>query len=157
MIPFSSVADATDIRREATAERTAARKSGAPIGPRIRPVIHFDEEGMFTVWPDKACSVCAVGLTSRNRYENKTLCIEHGKEHQRNRVRKPQASASAQASAAATVRKEQSPEHARLYRCFNAWVRNPSNDDHCQAMRQAMDSHELNERIKRAIPPTDGA
>lgn len=61
------------------------------------------------------------------------------------------------ATATKTVRKKQSPEHVRLYHCFKAWVKNPANDDHCRSMRQAMDCHELNERLRRLIPSTEDA
>ena len=99
----------------------------APIGPRIRPVITYDDDGMLTTYTGKTCSVCAVQLTSRNRYEAKLLCGEHGREHQRARIRRPGAarasSSRGDAAAAAVVLPDF--ERDRLGRLFNAWLRQP--------------------------------
>ena len=62
----------------------------APIGPRLPIQIVHDTEGTYKVFTGKHCQAegCGLQLTSRNRYDLKLLCREHGraKERERNRI-----------------------------------------------------------------------
>ena len=126
----------------------------APIGPRIRPVITYDDDGMLTTYTGKTCSVCAVQLTSRNRYEAKLLCGEHGREHQRARIRKPKAgqTGSRPRVAAAAVVAPTDPERDRLRRLFNAWLQHPDFGAGRAVLLAAMNEYELTERLRRVLP-----
>jgi hypothetical protein len=150
---------------------TEAKKRGAPIGPRVRPIVRFDDEGRYTVWPDKACSVCGLGLTSRNRYGASTMCREHGREHERNRVRKPRAVSLRQASTVTPVSKVGAKDSdtgslaaprsevisgldidARLHAALSTWLCNPDAEYAADLLQSALDDYELRHRLRRLLP-----
>lgn len=114
----------------------------APKGPRIKPVSHVDADGTYLVFPGRVCSVCSVGLTSRNRYGHHLMCKEHGAEQERARVRSPRT----------TERLPQSPERRRLHALFNKWARHPIAEGAYAALMAEMRDHELRERLRRLIP-----
>lgn len=128
----------------------ASKKRGAPPGPRILPRVAFDDEGHYTIWPGKACTApgCGLQLTSRNRYGTSLLCLEHGREMERSRVRKP-ARPRAAPKAADTC-----PHRANLRAIFAVWLKHPAEERFFRTLRQAMDAYELRERLMRAIQPS---
>ena len=138
-----------------------SRPIGAPPGPRIKPKVFFDDEGMYLVFTDKACAVCSVGLTSRNRFGKKTLCSEHGRELDRIRSgskRRGSAVRPAERPGEAPAqRPEQNPVHRRLQSLFAYWCKNPTNSDHREALKAAMQCHELSAHFEKVFPSDAGA
>jgi hypothetical protein len=119
----------------------------------VPPVVRYDEDGQYLVFPGKHCMTegCGVALTSRNRYEKVLMCREHGMEHERNRVRPgPEGELPINRQAKKPLRK-QTPEMQKLYAVFNPWARNPQ-PDHYLRLIEAMKHYELVVRLKKAIP-----
>jgi hypothetical protein len=119
----------------------------APQGPRIKPIIHFDQDGQYTVFTGKTCSVCGLALTSRNRYETALLCLEHGKEKERARVRQPRTRGE--------TNKRHGPEWMRLHALFNAWATHPTEHSVYLTLRGAMREHEMKQRLSSLLPPPE--
>ena len=76
-----------DIRMEArsvAATNAAADATGGLIGPPLKPKGSYDDDGLLIDYRRK-CSHpdCDANLTNRTRWERRTLCIEHGREMQR--------------------------------------------------------------------------
>lgn len=132
----------------------AARRRGAPAGPIVRPRVVRDEEGtLYTIFPGKACAApgCAVlELTSRNRYGSKTLCIEHGREEERNRMRGPRKSRSASVAPSSPS----DPRKERLQGLFRSWVAHPDIESIREVLIEEMDHHELMTRLRRVLTPS---
>ena len=143
----------------ATTASELNRPIGAPPGPRIKPKVFFDDEGMYMVFPDKACSVCAVGLTSRNRYGKATLCTVHGRELDRarkgSRKPAPAVTSGAPSEASGAPRPEQDQALRRLHSLFAHWCKNPTNPDHRSTLKDAMQCHESTAHFKRTFPEND--
>lgn len=50
------------------------------------------------------------------------------------------------------ARPKQSPEHARLYHFFNAWIKHPTEEQHYGELMDAMRDHELKDRLRKVLP-----
>lgn len=140
----------TDARTERAAE--ARRRAGAPPGPRLGHVIQCDQEGQLTIYTGKVCSVCALPLTSRNRYGQKLLCIEHGREADSARVRRPKVS---KPSMPRTGSSQTPTATTHLQALFRAWLVHPADERLSRELQTAMDDHELKERLRRLLPPAE--
>ena len=101
---------------------------------RIRPRCTFYDEGIYTFYTGKWCTTCAVVLTSRNRYRDILLCIEHGKEKEKARYQRTTAAVkvggedrlkAANGDAGVTTVKKQCPERQNLKRIFHLWLNHP--------------------------------
>ena len=152
-----------DIRIEAAAA-AHARKRGPPLGPRVKHRFIRDEDGtLVRVYPGLACAApgCAVvELTSKNRHGTKTLCLQHGREEDRNRVRGPRAPRSSSAkpgskpsSTSTTPAEMADPKKERLLALFRSFLAHPTVESTREVLIEEMDRHELIARLRRVIPP----
>ncbi len=132
-----------------TADATA---EAVPQAPRVRPRVVFDHLGSYLVFPDRACAVCAVGLTSRNRYGHKLLCAEHGLQQSRQRIRKAKGSPSQTVPATKPWDAEPCPEKRNLRACFDRWLRMTTEPRIIDSLKAAMTNYELTARLRETIP-----
>ena len=135
-----------------------ALKRGAPEGPRILPRVTCDDEGHYTIYTGKLCRVCDCQLTSRNRQGRSLLCIEHGREEERARIRRPGGAARAQAKrtgqeTAAWV--DPCPHRQAVRSAMKAWLDSPTDGAMYAYFLEVMHNHELRARLLNAIPPND--
>ena len=135
-----------------------ALKRGAPEGPRILPRVTCDDEGHYTIYTGKLCRVCDCQLTSRNRQGRSLLCIEHGREEERARIRRPGGAARAQAKrtgqeTAAWV--DPCPHRQAVRSAMKAWLDSPTDEAMYAYILDVMHNHELRVRLLDAIPPND--
>lgn len=131
-------------------------KRGAPEGPRLLPVVSYDDEGALTTYTGKVCRVCACQLTSRNRYGTSTLCTEHGRELEKARVRRP--STAARRTRAATTAEafiDPCPHRQAVHRALTGWLNNPMDECVYAYTIEVMREFELRARLLRALPPLD--
>lgn len=131
----------------------SAVKRGAPLGPRMLPVISYDDDGMLTTYTGKLCRVCACQLTSRNRYGDSTLCTEHGREAERSRVRTPATTGAKQSRAAtAQAHRDPCPHRLAVHRALSWFLERPMDEVVYTHALAAMRDYELRARLLNAIP-----
>ena len=137
-----------------------ALKRGAPEGPRILPRVTCDEEGHYTVYTGKLCRVCDCQLTSRNRQGRSLLCIEHGKEEERARIRRPGGAARAQAKrtgqeTAAWV--DPCPHRKAVHRALSGFLFHPFDECAYRHTIDVMHEYELRARLLNVLPSPDAS
>ena len=122
-------------------------------GPTIKPETVTDAAGKkFTVWPGMVCLSpgCGVGLTSRNRYQHRRLCIVHGRAE--DAARRAPTRASRVKAKAADSTSLALPEPIRV--ALSMWLQKPGWLLAEEMLRQALDDEELRFLIQKAIPPS---
>ena len=135
-----------------------ALKRGAPEGPRMLPRVTCDDEGMFTIYTGKMCRVCYCQLTSRNRFGASLLCMNHGRQAEKERIRRPGGAARAQAKRmgqASEAWVDPCPHRQAVRSALDAWLNSPTDPAMYAYFLEVMHNHELRARLLNAIPPTD--
>jgi hypothetical protein len=123
------------------------------MGTTSLPETRTDDLGQYIAFIGKFCRVWAVQLTNRNRYtDQKLLCLEHGREKERARVRIRNRSAVRPVDSA-----DKAPCIPPLAKPFHvavtAWLNNPSDSESTNALKSAMCMYELNFLLKKRLPP----
>lgn len=115
---------------------------GNPLGPRIPPQVVTDETGSYTVFTGKHCrgANCGVLLTSRNRHGLRLLCVEHGRERDRNRGKRF-------ATVAEPFANVTDPRRLVMHQTFARWIADPTNREHNERLKAAMVDFELKYRF----------
>ena len=126
----------------------------APTGPRLPIQIVHDEQGSYKVFTGKTCGVCHVQLDSRNRYDLKLLCKEHGREKERERERNRHPNRKARATEARQPRQAFDPDPRRqaVHDALAYWLDDPLSPFAIPALQKKLDEVELNARIRQVKP-----
>jgi hypothetical protein len=122
------------------------------MGTAVHTETRTDDLGEYIVFSGKFCRVRAVGLTNRNRYTDRSLCLEHGREKERTRVRvrnRPVAPPFDNAAKAPSIPPLAKPFHDAM----TAWLNNPSDSENTRVLKSALDLYEMNFLLRKRLPP----
>jgi hypothetical protein len=143
---MTSAADALSDR----SLEASAMKRGAPLGPRLLPVVSYDDGGMLTTYTGKMCGVCGCQLTSRNRYGKRNFCMEHGREKMRERDL-ARITPARHATTAAALR-DPCPHRQAVHRALTGFLNHPTEESIYAHFIGVMRDYELRARLMQAIP-----
>ena len=128
-----------------------------------------DEQGPYTLFVGRRCCAdgCGVALTSRNRYGTKLLCLQHGRDHERERARHRYATGlrmTPKGALAGTTKATKTTSHApgtlaiadpqwrKVYGPLNAWLIEPTSVEAAERLQAALIDHEMRYRLKALLP-----